>query len=93
MLGIAELFASLDRHELALAVVVNRKAVRVAAVAAGTVSWRHGLAMYGYGCRCDTCRMANTLYMRAHQRRRAGDPVFRAQRRGYDRKRRGKAGK
>lgn len=96
MLGIADMFASLDgyeRYELALAAWQptrdrDRKAERTAAVKAGACTWRHGLARYSYGCRCSVCRAANTEYMREYQRRRARDPIFRAQRRGYDRKRR-----
>jgi hypothetical protein len=91
MLGIAEMFAELDgyaQYEAALAVVANRKAVRVAALADGSIDWRHGLARYGLGCRCATCRAANKTYMREYQRQRAKDPAFRAKRREYDRKRR-----
>lgn len=49
---------------------------------------KHGITAYGNGCRCETCREANTTYMRNYQRARAQDPAFRAKRREYDRKKR-----
>lgn len=105
MTGIDEMFAELDgrdRYYAALAIRAARsgtdnerdrwrraKAARRQRIAAG-LNTKHSLAAYGAGCRCDVCRAANTTYMREYQRRRATDPKFRAQRRGYDKARRAK---
>lgn len=106
MIGVAEMFAELDgrdRYEVALAIRAARggsetererwrrnKDVRRQRIAAG-LNTKHSLAAYGAGCRCDVCRAANTAYMREYQRRRAKEPAFRKQRRGYDKARRARA--
>lgn len=85
------MFAELDgyvRYEHALAALVVTRSKSTRAAQAQAQGWRHGQARYALGCRCETCRGANTAYMRAYQRRRANDPAFRAQRRAYDKKRR-----
>lgn len=91
MEGIAEMFSELDgysRYEIAVAATVLARSKAARAAQAADKDWRHGQARYSLGCRCETCRRANTTYMREYQRRRAKDPAFRAKRRQYDKARR-----
>ena len=81
MEGIAEMFSELDgysRYEIAVAATVLARSKAARAAQAADKDWRHGQARYSLGCRCETCRRANTTYMREYQRRRAKDPAFRA---------------
>ena len=68
------------KNENAVKAAAVRRVAKVAALAAGTVTVKHGtMSAYGeYRCRCEECRLASSTYLRASRLARKSNEVARA---------------